>query len=91
MTEKTISEMHNLGPKSAKMLADAGIKTVAELEDYGAVDAYLAIKREGIPVSLNMLYAIYGALSGVQWNTIDRVERANLIMELDDRMEEEGM
>jgi len=91
MTEKTISEMINLGPKSAKMLADAGIKTVAELEEYGAVDAFLAIKREGIPVSLNMLYAIHGALNDIHWNQIDRVERANLIMELDDRMEEEGM
>jgi DNA transformation protein len=91
MTEKTISDMLNLGPKSAKMLAEVGIKTVEDLEEYGAVDAYLAIKREGIPVSLNMLYAMYGALTGVQWDKLDRADRENLIMELDDRMEEEGM
>lgn len=91
MAEKQISELLNLGLRSAKMLADAGIKTVAELEEHGAVEAYLAMKREGIPVSLNMLYAIQGALNNVHWNTLDRAERENLIMELDARMEEEGL
>ena len=91
MTEKTIAELINLGPRSAKMLADAGINSVAELEECGAVEAYLAIRREGLPVSLNMLYAVHGALNGVHWNTIDREERESLIMELDARMEEEGL
>ena len=91
MTEKALAELINLGPRSAKMLMDAGISSFAELEECGAVEAYLAIKREGIPVSLNMLYAIHGALNGVPWNTIDRGEREELIRELDDRMEEDGM
>jgi len=91
MSEKELAELLNLGPKSAKMLVAAGITSVAELEDHGAVDAYLAIKREGIPVSINMLYAIHGALTNVPWNKLDREQREDLIMELDARMEEEGL
>lgn len=91
MAEKELAELLNLGPKSVKMLRAAGITTLAELEDHGAVDAYLAVKREGISVSLNMLYALHGALNNVHWNKLDRNERENLIMELDARMEEEGL
>lgn len=91
MSEPELESLLNLGPRSVSMLRSAGITTLVELEELGAVEAYLMLKRENIPVSLNMLYAIHGALNNVHWNQLDRQERANLIMELDDRMEEEGL
>jgi hypothetical protein len=91
MSEKELAELPNLGAKSAKLLVAAGISSVAELREHGAVGAYLAIKREGLPVSLNMLFVIQGALKNELSNKLDRNERENLIMELDSRMEEEGL
>lgn len=91
MSEKELAELLNIGAKSAQTLVAAGVATVVELKERGAVDAYLAIKREGIPVSLNMLYAMHGAINNVHWNKLDKDERENLIMELDARMEEEGL
>ncbi len=40
MSEKHLADMLNLGEKSAQMLHAAGIHTVKELADLGAVDAY---------------------------------------------------
>lgn len=91
MSEPELETLLNLGPRSISMLRAAGISTLAELEELGAVEAYLTLKREKISVSLNMLYVIHGALNNVHWNQLDREERTNLIMELDDRMEEEGL
>jgi DNA transformation protein len=58
MPEKELADLLNLGEKSAQMLHAAGIHSIKQLNDLGAVEAYLMIKRQGIAVSLNMLYAI---------------------------------
>ena len=39
-----VSALRNLGPKSAKMLAEAGISTLAELRELGAEKAYVRVK-----------------------------------------------
>lgn len=88
MAGKDLANMPNLGKKSAQMLRDAGIHTVKELNDPGAVEAYLKIKRQGITVSLNMLYAIEGALKNTHWNKLDRATREELLMEVDARQGE---
>jgi len=88
MPEKDLAELLNLGEKSAQMLHDAGIRSVEELNDLGAVEAYLTIKRQGIAVSLNMLYAIEGALTNTHWNKLDRATREALLMEVDAREDE---
>lgn len=83
MPEKELAELLNLGEKSAQMLHAAGIHDVQQLEDLGAVEAYLKIKRQGIAVSLNMLYAIEGALTNTHWNKLDRATREALLMAVD--------
>lgn len=83
MPEKDLADLLNLGEKSAQMLHDAGIHTVKELNNVGAVEAYLRIKRQGIAVSLNMLYAIEGALTNTHWNKLDRATREALLMAVD--------
>ena len=85
MPVKELSALLNLGEKSAQMLHDADIHTVKELADLGAVDAYLKIKRQRVAVSLNMLYAIEGALTNTHWNKLDRATREALLMEVDVR------
>ena len=61
----------NLGPASAGWLAAAGIRTAAQLRRLGSVEAFrrVAVHRQG-DVSLNLLYALDGALRGVRWDRL---------------------
>ncbi len=72
-----------LGPKSLAMLAAAGIHGRADLERLGAVRAYLQVKATGQNASLNLLWAIEGALTGQDWRVVAREERGGLLLELD--------
>lgn len=79
-----IASLPNLGPRSAAMLAAAGITTLGRLRELGAVAAYVKVKRAGQPVSLNLLWALEGALTGTPWQAVAREHRTRLLMALDD-------
>lgn len=70
----------NLGPKSIQWLQGAGIRTVAQLRHLGAPAAYVQVKRTGAPVSLNLLWALEGALSGMPWQEVARQHRTSLLL-----------
>jgi DNA transformation protein len=72
-----------LGPRSLAMLAAAGITDHASLERLGSVGAYLQVKRAGQPATLNLLWALEGALTQQHWQTVAREERTRLLMALD--------
>ncbi len=78
-----VGRLPNLGPKSARMLADAGIHTLAELQSVGSVRAYARIKATQPGASLNLLWALEGALTGSPWQTVAREHRASLLLALD--------
>lgn len=59
-----MSALRNLGPKSREWLAAIGVHTADDLKRVGAVPAYLALKRARPAVSLNLLYALVGAVEG---------------------------
>ena len=75
--------MYNLGPASEKMLNRAGITTAQQLIELGAVAAYLKVKANGERASLNLLYAIYGAIHHYHFAKIPADEKALLMLELD--------
>jgi len=79
-----LAEMANLGPRSAAMLLAAGITSFARLKRMGAVAAYARVKAAGQPASLNLLWALEGALTGTHWRVIARDDRTRLLIELDD-------
>lgn len=79
-----LSDLPNLGPRSCEWLAGIGIRTVAELQRMGPVPAYLALKRARRSVSLNMLYALVGAVEGVHWVEVKRERRLELLLQLED-------
>ncbi len=72
-----------LGPKSLAMLAAAGIHGRTDLERLGAVRAYLRGKAAGQNASLNLLWALEGALTGQDWRVVAHEERSRLLLELD--------
>ncbi|CAD5366182.1 Competence protein TfoX [Rubrivivax sp. A210] len=84
MKGKPIAELPNFGPKSQQMLERAGIKTLEELRRLGSVAAYVRVKRCGASTSLNLLWAMEGALTGISWQEVAREHRTSLILALDE-------
>ena len=79
-----IADLPNFGPKSQQMLAQAGIKTVGQLRKLGSVRAYLQVKHSNGKASLNLLWAMEGALTGQHWQVVAKQERLRLLLELED-------
>lgn len=78
-----ISDHPNFGPKSQQMLERAGIHSIEQLRELGAVRAYVQVKSVG-KVSLNLLWAIEGVLSWQHWREVAKHERLRLLLELED-------
>ena len=79
-----IADLPNFGPKSQQMLAQAGIHTIEQLRELGAVRAYVQVKRVWKGASLNLLWAMEGALSGRHWQDVAKHDRLRLLLELED-------
>jgi DNA transformation protein len=79
-----ISDLPNFGPKSQLMLAQAGIHTFEQLRELGAVRAYAKVKHCNVRASLNLLWAMEGALSGRRWQEVAKHDRLRLLLELED-------
>jgi DNA transformation protein len=82
---KDIADLANLGTKSKEMLAAANIKTVAQLRKLGAVAAFARVKQKNAKASLNLLWALEGALTGLPWQTVAREHRTSLLLALEQR------
>lgn len=87
-----ISDLQNLGGVSAELLSKIGITTRADLEKIGPIPAFCTLweETEKEP-SLNLLYAMVGALRGVHWQEIAQTEKYNLLMELEAYKESRGI
>jgi len=65
-------------------LAAAGLHRFQDLQALGAVEAWRRARAAAPRVSLNLLWALEGALTGQPWQTVARTERTRLLMMLDD-------
>ena len=73
-----VASLRNLGPKSAMMLAETGIRTVGELRTLGAARAYLRVKSlRPKSASLNLLWAIAAGLEDRDWRELSKVEKTD--------------
>ncbi len=84
MKPAPVSDLTNLGPKSREWLASIGIRSVTDLRRVGAVPAYVALKRAQPRASLNLLYALVGAMDGVHWLEVRRARRLELLLQVED-------
>lgn len=82
-TSTQLADLSNFGPKSQQMLEQAGIHTIEQLRELGAVRAFVQVKRAG-NVSFNLLWAMEGALSGRHWQVVAKHGRLRLLLELED-------
>lgn len=71
MMTSDLIELKNIGPASVRQLREVGVADAAALRKLGAIAAYRRLKH-AFPreVSLNMLYALEGALRACPWNRL---------------------
>src|SRR5690606_31959147 len=72
-------KLRNIGPKSAAWLRQVGLRTQEDLVAAGPVDAFMRVRRAGFKPSLNMLYALEGALQDCHWQEIPEARRTELV------------
>ena len=78
-----VTMLRNLGPASAMMLAEAGIRTIGELRAIGAAKAYVrvrAVRSRG--ASVNLLWSMAAGLDGRSWQEVLEEEKESLLAEV---------
>ncbi|MCA9246303.1 MAG: TfoX/Sxy family protein [Planctomycetales bacterium] len=79
-----IADMRNLGPRSEEMLGRAGIHSPAEIRRLGAVLVYRRVAERESRASLNLLWALEGALRDIDWRDLTQSDKARLLQEIRD-------
>lgn len=78
-----LARLPNLGPASAASLRAAGIETCETLARLGAVAAFARVRQVVPEASLNLLWALEGALTGLPWRAVAREHRTSLLLALE--------
>ena len=76
--------MRNMGPVSRRWLAEIHIYNTADLRRVGAAAAFRMIKAQQPQVTLNLLWALEGAIRDKDWRQLPEPVRLALIREIDD-------
>ena len=79
--DSRLTGLRNLGPKSAKLIESIGIHNPKELAEVGALETCRRLMLSGHSISLNMAYAIEGALMDCDWRKIPIEFRRYLAIE----------
>lgn len=77
------SKIRNVGPKSAAWLRQVGVRTTEDLLRVGPVEAFLKVKRAGFRPSLNLLYAMAGAMADCHWAELPEARKQELLAALE--------
>ena len=73
-----LTSMKNIGAEMARKLAAAGIRTPEELAEAGSKNAFFRLKTLYPGVCLVHLYALEGAVRGVDFNALPPEVKADL-------------
>ena len=82
--DTAVEDLHNLGPKTAVMLSALGVTCRADIERWGSVGIFLRLRSDGARPSLNLLYALEGALLDRDWRDFTPEEKLVLRGALED-------
>ncbi len=84
MAGKDCNKIRNVGPKSAAWLRQVGVHSHAELVELGPVETFMKVKRAGFRPSLNLLYALAGAIEDCHWADLSDDKKAALVREAEE-------
>ena len=77
------SKIRNVGPKSAAWLRQVGVRSTEDLVRIVPVEAFLKVKRAGFRPSLNLLYAMAGAMADCHWAELPEARKQELLAALE--------
>src|SRR5215468_10119181 len=80
MAGKDDNKIRNVGPKSAAWLRQVGVRTQDDLVRVGPVEAFMKVKRAGFRPSLNLLYALAGAIENCHWADLPDERKTALVL-----------
>jgi DNA transformation protein len=72
-------KLRNIGPKGMAWLRQTGVRSLEDLREVGALAAYVRVRRAGFKPSLNLLYALEGAILDCHWQQIPDERRTELV------------
>jgi DNA transformation protein and related proteins len=75
----TAPKIRNVGPKSAAWLRQVGIRTEVEIKVLGAMEVFMKVKKAGFKPSLNLLYALEGAVQDCHWTALTDERKSELV------------
>lgn len=78
MTKPSDERLRNVGLVSLGWLREAGIRSASDLQRVGSVEAFCRVKAMGHNASLNLLYALEGALLDMDWRELPMGVKAEL-------------
>lgn len=73
-----LNQLKNMGRMTEQWLNRVGVFTRDDLETLGPVGAYKLLKQQGIKPTMNVLYAIEGALTDTHWLDVSAQTKAKL-------------
>jgi hypothetical protein len=73
------AKLRNIGPKGMAWLRQTGVRSLEDLREVGALAAYVRVRRAGFKPSLNLLYALEGAILDCHWQQIPDERRTELV------------
>lgn len=76
-------KIRNVGPKSAAWLRQVGVRSLEDLRGLGVVPTFMKVRRAGFRPSLNLLYAMEGALLDCHWQEVPEQRRSELLLAVD--------
>lgn len=82
----SLMTLKNLGLRSSQWLEQAGINNAESLRQKGSVAAFCAVKQAGFHPSLNLLYALEGAIQDCHWADLDQATRSGLLQAVDQQL-----
>lgn len=73
-----LTSLRNIGKEMSRKLTAVGIDSCEKLRETGAKEAYLKLKMTYPQVCLVHLYALEGALEGVEFNSLTKEQKRDL-------------
>lgn len=81
---ESLSELRGLGPRSVAMLTQLGISSPQALRQQDPFAVFARLRAQHPRVSLNLLYALIGAIENRDWREVAQNDRTSVLMRLED-------
>ncbi len=78
-----LSGLKNIGKVTERWLNEIGVFSESELRGLGAVKAYRKIRAKEQGATVNLLFALQGALMGVHWSRLPAPVKELMIREVE--------